>query len=275
MSKPNYLIILCGLPASGKSTFAYRFKSILEMTRENAQAIIVDPDRIRKELYPGFFNYKKESLVRRKNLTQIQKALKKGIVVISDDLNYYTSMRHDLKNVAEKFEVPFYIIHISTPLEQCVIWNKQRGKPIPSEVIHKIDEKFDFFNTYAWDKPFNTFNLLEIKDLEESIKLLIKQIEQDIKLNTEKAIMHKSQKIKNRFNEKLDQITRKIVNSFLKDLNDNSLIPKILMLRKEFIKENLDKVMSTSEINKNFTYFLKTQLKEEKGNSSPWKNFKK
>ena len=275
MPKQNFLIILCGLPASGKSMFAFKFKSISEMTRRKVKVTIIDPDRIRKDLYSGFFNYRKESLVRKKNLKEIQKALKKGKIVISDDLNYYTSMRHDLKDVAEKVKVAFYIIHISTPIEQCIIWNKQRGEPIPNEVIYKINEKFDLFNTYAWDKPFRKLNLKKILDLEGKIKLLLKEIEHDIKLNSEQDSNEKPQKTKNRYNEKLDQITRKIVNNYVKGLKDESLIKKLVSLRKVFIKHNLDKVMSNSEIKKKFTNFLKMELKEENFNFFHQNNFKK
>ncbi|TFG17292.1 MAG: adenylyl-sulfate kinase [Promethearchaeota archaeon] len=268
MLKRNYLIILCGLPASGKSKFAREVKSILETSRNGAYARIVDPDRIRKKLYSGVFNYKKESIVRKRNLREIQSALKKGFIVISDDLNYYTSMRHDLKEVAVKLHLPYYIIHISTPVDQCITWNEKRGKPIPNEVIYNINQKFDLFNTYSWDTPFSSFNLSEVMNLRPKIEQLLKLIEQDIKLTLEQSVINKTQKIKNRYKEKLDQITRKIVNHYLKDLSDNSLITEILSLRKVFIKQNLDKEMSNSEIAQKFNYFLKMQLKREKFNSS-------
>ena len=269
MHKHNYLIILCGLPASGKSTFANKFKSILEITIKDSQAIIIDPDRIRNNLFPEFFNYKKESIVRKKNLKEVRKALKKGIIVISDDLNYYTSMRHDLKDIADKYKLPYYIVYISTPLEQCIIWNKQRGEPIPNELIQNIDKKFDSFRSYAWDIPFISLNLLKIKNLDQKIRQLLELIKQDMKLSSEEIIKINSQRIKNRYNEKLDQITRKIVNLYVKDLYDNLLITKILRLRKEFIKNNKDKHMGNSEIKKKFTYFLKTRLTEDKFNSLP------
>jgi tRNA uridine 5-carbamoylmethylation protein Kti12 len=234
----------------------------LEITRKESQVIIIDPDRIRNNLFPELFNYKKEKIVRKKNLKEVQKALKKGLIVISDDLNYYTSMRHDLKRIADNYKLSFYIIHISTPLEQCIIWNKKRGEPIPNELIQNIDKKFDPFHSYAWDKPYISLNLLEITNLDEKIRKLLELIEQDKKLRAEEVIKTNSQRIKNRANQKLDQITRKIVALYLKDLSDKRLITKILSLRKEFIKNNMDKHMRNSEIKKKFTSFLKTQLKE-------------
>lgn len=260
MPNRNFLIILCGLPASGKSTFARNLKSFLEMNSK--EVMIIDPDNIRNELYSGTFDPRKENLVRKKNLTKIRKALKKGFIVISDDLNYYTSMRHDLKEVAEKLKVLFYIIYISTPVEQCIIWNNVRGKPVPNNVITNIYEKFDYFNTYSWDKPFRTFNLSESNNPEEKIKHLLKEIELDINLTKEQSVINKSQKIKNPYKESLDHITRKVVNHYMSNWNESSNVSKILSLRKEFIKHNLDNEMSNSEIAKKFNLFLKTHLQE-------------
>jgi tRNA uridine 5-carbamoylmethylation protein Kti12 len=261
MLNRNFLIILCGLPASGKSTFARNLKSFLEMN-SNQEVMIIDPDKIRNELYSGTFDPRKENLVKKKNLKKIRKALKKGFIAISDDLNYYTSMRHDLKEVAEKRKVPFYIIYISTPVEQCIIWNDARGKSVPSNVINNIYEKFDYFNTYSWDKPFRTFNLSEIDNPVKEIKQLLKEIEQNINLTIKQYVINKSQKFKNPYKENLDHITRKIVNHYMNNWNERSNVSKILSLRKEFIKHNLDNEMSNVEIAKKFDLFLKKQLQE-------------
>ena len=224
MPNQNYLIILCGLPASGKSTFAYKFKSILEKVSDQALVSIVDPDKIRKNLYSGNFNHKREKIVRKRNLKNVKKALKNGFIVISDDLNYYSSMRHDLKEIAEKVDIPFYIIHISTPVDQCVIWNEKRGKPIPNQVIQSINQKFDLFDTYSWDKPVTSIDLSEITNLDMNIRNLLKIIEQDIKLTSEQHQKISLKKTRNRYKENLDQTTRQIVNEYVTNLEETSLI---------------------------------------------------
>lgn len=275
MPKRNYLIILCGLPASGKSTFAHKFKSILENVNDQVIVSIADPDKIRKKLYSGNFDYKKENIVRKRNLKSVRKALKDGDIVISDDLNYYSSMRHDLKEIAKKVDTPFYIIHISTPVDQCVLWNEKRGKPIPNQVVQNINQKFDLFDTYSWDKPIASINLSEITNLKAKIKNLLKIIEQDIKLTSEQYQKRSLKKKKNLYKETLDQITRKIVNQNIKNLKETSFIPKIIRLRKLFIKENLNNEMSNLDIANKFKIFLRTQLKEDKFKSSFENNFKK
>ena len=70
---PNYLICLVGLPASGKSTFAQKFKEIIEQKSDDNSVIIIDPDIIRESITPGDFNHKKEKSVRKKNLKSIKK----------------------------------------------------------------------------------------------------------------------------------------------------------------------------------------------------------
>ncbi|MFX1258837.1 MAG: adenylyl-sulfate kinase, partial [Promethearchaeota archaeon] len=101
MVKNNFLICLTGLPASGKTTFANQLKDIIEKRINNFKVKVVDPDKIRGNLTPHEFNYNNEQIIRKKNLEDIQNGLKQGYIVISDDLNYYTSMRHDLKEIAE------------------------------------------------------------------------------------------------------------------------------------------------------------------------------
>ena len=151
--KDNFLICLVGLPASGKTTFAYQLKGTIEKNIENFNVIIIDPDKIRDQLSPKKFDHRIEQSVRERNFKAINTSLKDNNIVISDDLNYYSSMRHDLKKIADRLEIKFFIIHIATPLKICLNWNKKRGKPIPKSVIKKVYNKFDTFDKYNWDHP--------------------------------------------------------------------------------------------------------------------------
>jgi tRNA uridine 5-carbamoylmethylation protein Kti12 len=256
----NYLLILTGLPASGKSTFAHLFKRVLEK-RRNLKVRIVDPDKIRNKLFPEDFNYRNEKFIRQRSLIEVKSALKEGYVVISDDLNYYTSMRHNLKKIAEKLKKEFIIIHISTPFEICINWNEKRGLLIPNTVISAVYRKFDKFNTYQWDIPFKSLNLSKIEDLESEINSLISQIEQYFNL---KRFNLKKRKIKNKkieaYNNELDKITRVVVGKLFKKQIYHTHKKRILILRKEFIKKNLDNRLKSTEISDHFISFLHEHL---------------
>ena len=123
------LIALTGLPASGKSYFANKLNQHFKKKSDQFKVKVVDPDRIRSEITPNKFHHEKEQIVRKLSLNEVKNALENGFIVISDDLNYYTSMRHDLKRIADDLKRKLFIIHIATPLEVCIEWNQKRDQP--------------------------------------------------------------------------------------------------------------------------------------------------
>lgn len=261
MEKNNFLIFLAGLPASGKSTFVNKLKELLEKRFNNLKVKIIDPDKIRENIVPGEFDHNKEQIVRNKSLESVKKALDSGFIVINDDLNYYTSMRHDLKNIAENLSLQYFIIHISTPLEICVKWNEERGKPIPNSVIINISQKFDDFGKYNWDIPIANYDLSKLKDLNQYIEKLINLFIQNLKIL--KARTEKKEFIKQTSsldNEKLDRITRKIVGDLLRTPKYSSLKNNIIKYRKMYVKTRANTVLSESDIVKTFKQYLEKSL---------------
>jgi tRNA uridine 5-carbamoylmethylation protein Kti12 len=252
----NFLIILCGLPASGKSTFAQEISELIEAN--STQIVkIVDPDQIRNQISPTF-NFTLEKNVRNKHLVDIEYFLKRGMITISDDLNYYSSMRHQLKDIAEKLNKKFYIIYISTPVEVCLKWNKVRGSPIPDSVLLKVDNKFDNFQNYQWDTPSLILDMSKTSDLKHNITTYLNSLQFELK----KKQMKKSSS--NQLAEQLDSITRKIISELFQDkrmLNDKS---KILKLRKQFIKKTLGSKKFSKNMKEDFIDFLKENVDTNK-----------
>jgi tRNA uridine 5-carbamoylmethylation protein Kti12 len=261
VNKGNFVVCLAGLPASGKSTFAIKLKKALDAKFNPLVVMIIDPDIIRQAISPGNFDYRLESKVREYYLTETRKELQKGTIVISDNLNYYVSMRHDLKELAKDFQVNFFIIHISTPFNVCVQWNRKRGKTIPNKVIRKVYKKFDSFDKYSWDHPLREFDLSQIQNLDEEIENLANIIIQKIEsssLKKEKAQV--SEETFNTDNENLDRITRELVGTLLRSSEFLFLRKSILKARKQFIRLNRNSSLSNDEITQNFREFLEKSL---------------
>ncbi len=259
--KHNFLICLVGLPASGKTTFAYQLKGTIEKIIENFNVIIIDPDKIRAQLSPTKFDHSKEQIVRERYFKAIDTSLKDNNIVISDDLNYYSSMRHDLKEIADRLEIKFFIIHLATPLKTCLSWNKKRGKSIPNSVIKKVYNKFDTFDKYNWDNPIIEYdpssNHSNKGKLEESLSTIIEKLIFEL---TSKRKIEKLSKDSNIDNEKLDRVTRKIVGDLLLNPLYKSLRNKIVVYRKLFIKDNLNKPISERELSISFKKYLEKSL---------------
>jgi tRNA uridine 5-carbamoylmethylation protein Kti12 len=264
MISHNFLLILVGLPSSGKSTFSrYLRKFLKDITDLTVE--IIDPDIIRKKLFPYEFDFENEAEVRHKNYQLIESALAKNNIVISDDLNYYTSMRQELKQIAERLEVDYFIIHISTPLEICLKWNEARGLKIPDQVIRNVFKKIDDFEKYSWNKSFATIDLSKTENLEDTINLLINSIENRLNKNNIQKSNQKSESNYDReYHEELDKLTRSIVGNFLKKRKLQQQKKQILRLRKEFIKKSLNITLEKARISEEFNKFLQDHLELEK-----------
>ncbi len=267
-NKKNFLICLAGLPASGKSNFAQKLKTELNNAFQNQQVKIVDPDVIRSSIIQGGeFDYTKEQLIREKNLLEIRNLLKKGFIVVSDDLNYYSSMRHDLRAVANDLNLPFFIVYISTPLKACIQWNEKRGKPIPNEVIYKINRKFDYFEKYDWDTPDLIIDLSTSNNIDKILTKFLDKIKKE--LNRKKASKRRKEASKietsQSYHEKLDIISRRIITELLKNPHNRKYKNKIIKQRGIFIRNNLNPELSDSKIEERFIKFLKKKLDIEIG----------
>jgi len=258
-NKTNFLIILAGLPASGKTTFAFKLKEKLESDFQN-NVKIIDPDILRDKAFPNSFDFKNESQIREKNVELVRKCLTKGYIVISDDVNYYSSMRHDLKLIADSLNIKFYIIYILTPLKLCMKRNKERRKPIPNKVIKNISNKFDNFNKYKWDTPFETYDITQNWDEIQFMTILSNKIAlslQEQKDSIEPLLHKPSISIR----EELDLITRKSVGELLKNPKYHVSKKAILEYRKSFIKSRTDEELDVKKILEDFKLYLDKKLK--------------
>ena len=248
MIDQNFLIVLVGLPASGKTTFAILLKETLEQITPY-KVKIIDPDKIRNFHFPDKFNSKNEHFVRKTNLERVESALKNNFIVISDDLNYYTSMRHDLKEIAKNLKKSFFFIYIATPFEVCVKWNEKRGYTIPNQVISNVNIKFDSFHNYSWDKPLKSYDLSKTENLKIEIANLIKTFHTKLKLARISDTTRRNEvQIIDRYHKVLDKQTRLIVGELLKNPELQIYKKKKFKIRKIFYKKKLKLIDKVEKI---------------------------
>lgn len=233
VKKGNFLVILCGLPSSGKTTYASELKTHLAescFSSNNADVQkaedvkIVDVDEIRiREYGPDFFP-KYESSVRTRALKTVSVHLDDDEIVIVDDLNYYASMRQEFRKLARERNRSYFIIWISTPLEVCLEWNKKRGAKIPGKLIRDIADKFDEPGSkYSWDKPFLEFDLSKIP-LNDAIANTCRSISNVIKTRDTRKEPKESSGFAPSYLNIVDYVTRRIIHILALSLSANELI---------------------------------------------------
>ena len=222
----QFILALCGLPASGKSTLADAIQNALDH-----DVVIVRTDEWRDDAYYTDWEPEKEKPVRQKALARVKELVTAGKNVIHDDTNYYTSMRHELFKIAIENGCGFAIVHVSTSVLVALEWNKQReDSKIPDSVIHDIFERFDNpGRRYLWDNSD-----LEVSLEKQEIDSVIPEIIEILK-ELEPAREPKPRLIASTELERLDIETRLAVSKFLEEHPELRVNREVSIIRRDFL----------------------------------------
>ncbi|QEE16690.1 AAA family ATPase [Promethearchaeum syntrophicum] len=231
-SRYSVLILLIGLPASGKSVMAQKLKSELTNKHGLNKVYIIDTDIIRFRLFGADFCHTNEKSVVEEKNKEVSDKLNPGNIIIVDDLHYLTSMRHYFYDLCKKKGAIYIPIYLSTPMSQCKKWNKKRGLPIPHEIIEEIAAKIDIpGKKYQWDRTQLNFDLTS----------------QKIDENVEESLQHIEEKLKNEFNvSSKNQFTFKNQTFNDQKIKDNSSFDKEsrIIIHKIITKDYSDEILT-------------------------------
>ena len=141
------LILMIGLPGSGKSTYVKNKYDYSRIFYKNTT--ILSSDEIRKQLYGDendqthneeVFQYIKDTSV---------KKLEKGQRVIIDATNLTRKARQSITDYVDQ-KLSFYeygfikFIVVATPYYQCLENNRKRSRQVPENVIKRMYKQFEF-----------------------------------------------------------------------------------------------------------------------------------
>ena len=126
------LIIMQGLPASGKSTRAE------ELLREDGNAVRVNRDLLRTMLHFDKFTGKNEGLTKDAARTLARLFLEKGINVIIDDTNLHAGTVQSWVDLAKETDSKIQYERLTTPVETCLERDEKRQKRVGKHVIQKM-----------------------------------------------------------------------------------------------------------------------------------------
>lgn len=133
------LILLIGLPGSGKSTWAARFRA------DNPRYLLVSTDALRAEIYgdeaiQGSWTVLWSVVQQRwrHGLVGIQQGSLQG--VIYDATNVRRRYRRQVLRAArESGFAPLLAYWFDVPLDVCLARNRLRSRQVPEEVLHRMD----------------------------------------------------------------------------------------------------------------------------------------
>lgn len=126
------LIMLRGIPASGKSTWAR------EYVKKNPGTARVNKDDLRDMMHNGKWSRSNEKAVLSARDNIVTAALKDGNDVIVDDTNLAEKHHAMLGSIADMHDAEFEIKDFGIGINEAIKRNWNRPKPVPEKVIRRM-----------------------------------------------------------------------------------------------------------------------------------------
>lgn len=130
------LIMLRGLPGSGKTTWAHAYLVA------HPTAVRVNRDELRAMLHGARpWSAADEAVTTRVRDALICQALLLGRTVISDDTNLEPYHLSTLTALAAPFGVTVRVVEMATPLEACIARDARRERPVGADMIRRMADR--------------------------------------------------------------------------------------------------------------------------------------
>jgi predicted kinase len=126
ISKPK-IVLLVGLPGSGKSTWASGKKGVLSSDALR-ELLADDPDN--QTIHARVFRVLRDLLKQRLELNRP--------VTYIDATNLTPKSRRDYIKLADRFDCEIEAVFFDVPAEECMRRNRGRQRIVPDEVIRKM-----------------------------------------------------------------------------------------------------------------------------------------
>jgi len=143
----NYqeLIMLKGLPGSGKSTWAKQY------IKENPLFKRINKDDIRAMIQEGWSVSKEKQVIAARNAL-VKTFLHNKMSVIVDDTNLSPKHETELHKIALENEVPFVVKFFDVSVDECIRRDSRRDNPVGYKVIRDMYRKYLVKDKVVYDK---------------------------------------------------------------------------------------------------------------------------
>ena len=133
------LLMLKGLPGSGKTTFAF------DWVNQSPKRSRVSRDDLRSSLFGemGLLDPAKEAVITKIIEQQARSLLMRGYDVVVDATNMANRYARNWANIAHSVGAEFDVIMFPVPIEECVYNDQNRDKRVGRNVIESMAAKYN------------------------------------------------------------------------------------------------------------------------------------
>lgn len=135
------IVLVAGLPASGKSTFARQVFAKTGHRRVNRKEIrrfLYSMSHFGEPWHESNFNESDEALVKHVERRILEHLLHAGQRILADNTSVTVASRVDYVQMARQFKKRIGIIYLNAPVQKCLEQNRKRDDPVPEGVISNL-----------------------------------------------------------------------------------------------------------------------------------------
>ncbi len=129
------IIVLCGLPGSGKSHYAH--------TQVSGNTIHLSSDEIRERIFGNVASQRYNGFVFSIMRLMVEKAIQSNCDVLVDSTNIQAKHRKPWIDIAVRMGAQVVCVFVNPTLEECIKRNELRDRNVPRDVIEKMHDKLE------------------------------------------------------------------------------------------------------------------------------------
>ncbi|XP_078034903.1 protein KTI12 homolog [Augochlora pura] len=210
------LIIVTGIPCSGKTTRTTELKEYFENKVNKRVEIINEIDVVTKAGYDKntfYADSKKEKSVRSDIKSAVQRLLNINDVLIMDGSNYIKGYRYEIYCMTKLYKNPQCTIHCDLPIEHAWLWNERRPEceQYSREIFDALVMRYETPNSKnRWDSPLFSVSVEDELKFDEIYKSLYEVKAPKPNLSTQCQPLSSTNYL-----YELDSVTQEVVNAIL------------------------------------------------------------
>lgn len=222
------LVLLCGYPASGKTTFATNLKERLDSTSKSTIVIqdtnTSDPSTPRASLYQTSTI---EKTTRARLRASVERALTPSTIVIVDSLNYIKGYRYELFCIAKTTASKFCIVHCQQTPETChqrdLTRTQQGNDAYGADLVSALIRRFEApAGIVKWERPLFRLSHTEPDSLQTTVQAVVDLVTSTGKSLTPTMATRAPEKLGSDVLAVVDRVTRHVENSIVAALHSGA-----------------------------------------------------
>ena len=169
------LLLVCGLPCSGKSSRVQELLSFLSSSRPGYRVQVVGEEGLGLPRECWFESSAREKEMRASIRGEVERLLTPDALVIVDSPCYVKGFRYELYCISKQTRTTSCLLLCATPLELTLKWNERREEfKYQEDTLREVSMRFESPNdANRWDRPLFRVDPDQSPPFEEITQLLL------------------------------------------------------------------------------------------------------